>query len=85
MALVKMTRAVPEVKGGKTEALVPEDAVSAAMSKGWRVAEKTSEKTEQPKEPAKKSEPAFDKPKAEEPKAEVKAEKKEEVVKSTKK
>lgn len=61
MALVKMIRNLPEVKGGKTEGMFPEEAVAELKGKGWKAAEKTSEKTEpvkdkskdEPKEPVK--------------------------------
>lgn len=45
MALVKMTRAVPEVAGGKTSCEIPEDAVKAAIENGWTVAKETSKDT----------------------------------------
>ena len=55
MALVKMTRDVPEVPCGKTEGMFPEEAVAKLKENGWKVAEKTSEKAEpkkeEPKEP----------------------------------
>ena len=38
MALVKMIRDIPEVAGGKTEAMMQDEAVKAAIQNGWRVA-----------------------------------------------
>ena len=35
MALVKMIRDIPEVAGGKTEAMVSEEGVKDAMARGW--------------------------------------------------
>lgn len=66
MALVKMLRDAPEVTGGNTEAMIPEDAVAEAIARGWKKADG---------KPAKEP-PKTDEPKAEEPKVEpVKEEK----------
>ncbi len=40
MALVKMVRDFPEVAGGNTTAMIPEEAVNLAMDNGWRVESK---------------------------------------------
>ena len=80
MALVKMTRDAPEVPCGKTEGMFPEEAVAELKGKGWKVADKTSEKAEpkkeEPKEPKveKVEEPKT--PKFEEKKPEFKDSKK---------
>lgn len=44
MTLVKMTRSEPEVEGGNTTAMIPEEAVSLAAADGWEIAD--SKKTE---------------------------------------
>lgn len=84
MALVKMWRDFPEVAGGKTEAMVPEEAVKSAMDNGWKKVEEKSEqvkesvkeaKQEPVKEEAPKAEPKVETPKAEADKKEDKAEK----------
>lgn len=36
-----MIRDVPEVAGGKTEAMIPEDSVKQAKDAGWKIAEDT--------------------------------------------
>ena len=59
MALVKMLRDAPEVAGGNTEAMIPEDAVAEAIARGWKKAD---------------GKPAKDAPKVEEPKVEPKVE-----------
>lgn len=41
MGLVKMIRDVPEIAGGKTEAMIPEDSVKQAKDAGWKIAEDT--------------------------------------------
>ena len=67
MALVKMYRDEPEVPGGNTEAMIPEEGVNAAMDNGWKLKGKVDEK---------KPEPVKEEPKVEEPKVEpVKEEK----------
>lgn len=63
MALVKMLRDIPEVAGGKTEAMIPEEGVAQAMNNGWRKAEGKSEKSE-PKAEV-KAEPKVEEPKVE--------------------
>ena len=76
MALVKMYRDEPEVPGGNTEAMIPEEAVNLAMDNGWRLKGKAEPAKEEPKPEAKKEEPKVEQPKAEEPKIEpVKEEK----------
>ena len=50
MALVRMVRAVPEVAGGKTEAMVPEEAVSDALKNGWSRADESAARKEEPKQ-----------------------------------
>lgn len=45
MALVKMVRDVPEVKGGNTTAMIPEDAVKEAIDNGWRKADEKKVET----------------------------------------
>jgi len=73
MALVKMYRDEPEVPGGNTEAMIPEEGVNAAMDNGWKLKGKVDEKKP---EPAKVEEPKVEEPKVEEPKVEpVKEEK----------
>lgn len=67
MALVKMLRDIPEVAGGKTEAMIPEDAVAQAMNNGWRKADVKNEKSES--KPASKAE-SKPEPKVEEPEVE---------------
>lgn len=60
MALVKMYRDIPEVTGGNTEAMIPEEAVNEAVANGWKKAEvkadskKDEVKTEPPKPEAAK-------------------------------
>ena len=56
MALVKMYRDEPEVPGGNTEAMIPEEAVNSAMDNGWRLKGKEEPKKEEPK-PEVKEEP----------------------------
>ena len=76
MALVKMYRDEPEVPGGNTEAMIPEEAVNLAMDNGWRLKGKAEPAKEEPKPEVKKEEPRVEHPKAEEPKVEpVKEEK----------
>jgi len=70
MALVKMLRDIPEVAGGKTEAMIPEESVADAMKRGWKKADGKVEKTEPKPE---KTEPKPE-PKKEEPKVEPKVE-----------
>lgn len=79
MALVKMVRDLPEVKGGNTEGMFPEEAVADLKKLGWKVADKGSEKAE-PKKEEPKAEPKEPKveSKVEEPKAPKFEEKKEE-------
>lgn len=75
MALVKMKRDFPEVAGGKTTADFPEEAVKAAIAKGWRVADAKEAKTEVKQE--KVAEPKVAEPKpVVEPKVEDKVEEK---------
>ena len=76
MALVKMYRDEPEVPGGNTEAMIPEEAVNLAMDNGWKLKGKAEPVKEEPKLEVKKEEPKVEQPKAEEPKVEpVKEEK----------
>lgn len=76
MALVKMYRDEPEVPGGNTEAMIPEEAVNLAMDNGWRLKGKAEPVKEESKPEVKKEEPKVEQPKAEEPKVEpVKEEK----------
>lgn len=49
MALVKVVRKEPEVKGGAIEALVSEECLAEALNNGWVVAAKTDKKPEPPK------------------------------------
>ena len=74
MALVKMTRDTPEVPCGNTVGMFPEEAVAELKGKGWKIADKASEKVEPKKEEPKdpKVEPKFEEPKA--PKFEEKKE-----------
>lgn len=73
MALVKMIRDYPEVAGGNTTAMIPEEAVQLAINDGWRIADK---KTEEPKVKAEEKKPEVKvEPKKEEtPKGEQKKE-----------
>lgn len=72
MALVKMIRDIPEVAGGKTEAMMQEEAVKAAIQNGWRVAnDKAPDTSLAQKTPSLESKTET----VPEPKAEVKAEK----------
>lgn len=82
MALVKMTRDAPEVAGGNTEGMFPEEAVAELKGKGWKVADKASEKADPKKDEPK--EPKVE-PKAEEPKVEPKVEEKKPEFKDSKK
>lgn len=80
MALVKMIRDYPEVAGGNTTAMIPEEAVQSAIDNGWRIAEKKAEepkvKTEE-KKPEIKVEPKKEEtPKVEQKKEESKSSKK---------
>lgn len=75
MALVKMIRALPEVKGGKTEGMFPEEAVAELKGKGWNVADKASEKKAEPVKEEPKVEPVREEPKVETKKEEKKEEK----------
>ena len=76
MALVKMYRDEPEVPGGNTEAMIPEEAVDSAKDNGWRLKGKAEPVKEESKPEVKKEEPKVEQPKAEEPKVEpVKEEK----------
>lgn len=81
MALVKMYRDIPEVAGGSTEAMIPEDAVQSAIDNGWKKAEVKNEpkkeeaKAETPKVEVKKEEPKVEaKPEVKTDKVEQKAE-----------
>ena len=65
MALVKMYRDEPEVPGGNTEAMIPEEAVSLAMNNGWRLKGKAEPAKEEPKPEVKKEEPKAEEPKVE--------------------
>lgn len=56
MALIKVTRKEPEVKGGATTALVSEESLEQVLQNGWVVAE-----TEKPKGES-KAETKTDKP-----------------------
>ena len=76
MALVKMVRDFPEVKGGNTEAMIPEEAVDACLGNGWKIAEKGEKPNEDEKTEAKVEAVKVEEPKVEEPKAEVKTEEK---------
>lgn len=56
MALVKMYRDEPEVVGGNTEAMIPEEAVNLAMDNGWKKADdkkNVTKEIEKPAEPVK--------------------------------
>ena len=76
MALVKMYRDEPEVPGGNTEAMIPDEAVSLAMNNGWKLKGKAEPVKEEPKPEVKKEEPKVEEPKADESKVEpVKEEK----------
>lgn len=76
MALVKMYRDEPEVPGGNTEAMIPEEAVNSAMDNGWRLKGKDEPAKDESKPEDKKDEPKVEQPKADEPKVEpVKEEK----------
>ena len=75
MALVKMIRDLPEVTGGNTEGLFPEEAVADLKGKGWKVADKASEKKAEPVKEQPKFEPKVE-PVVEEPKVEPKKEEK---------
>lgn len=44
MALIKMYRDEPEVVGGNTEAMIPEEAVNLAMDNGWKIKAKVEDK-----------------------------------------
>ena len=68
MALVKMYRDEPEVPGGNTEAMIPEEAVNLAMDNGWRLKGKAEPAKEEAKTEVEKEEPKVEQPKAEEPK-----------------
>ena len=48
MALVKMVRDIPEVKGGATTAMIAEESVQAAVGRGWRRAESKAEGKQDP-------------------------------------
>lgn len=65
MALVKMYRDEPEVPGGNTEAMIPEEAVDSAMDNGWRLKGKTELVKEESKPEVKKEEPKVEEPKVE--------------------
>lgn len=81
MALVKMTREVAEVKGGKTEGQFPEEVVETLKKTGWKVAGASDKKAETAKEePKPVAKPKVEEAKAEELKVEPKVEKKEEKV-----
>lgn len=74
MGLVKMIRDVPEVAGGKTEAMIPEDSVKQAKDAGWKIAEDTLKakplKEEVPVKKEEKKEEVSEVKKVEEPKKE---------------
>ena len=57
MALVKMLRDAPEVPGGNTEAMIPEEAVAEAIARGWKKADGKPAKVEEPKVAPKVEEP----------------------------
>lgn len=65
MALVKMYRDEPEVPGGNTEAMIPEEAVNLAMDNGWRLKGKAEPAKEESKPEVKKEEPKAEEPKVE--------------------
>ncbi len=58
MALVKLVRSVPEVAGGKTEAMVPEENVKAALDAGWSLSDKKADKDDKSDKDDKKSDSA---------------------------
>lgn len=62
MALVKMYRDEPEVPGGNTEAMIPEEAVSLAMNNGWKLKGKAEPVKEEPKPEVKKEQPKVEEP-----------------------
>lgn len=66
MALVKMLRDAPEVAGGNTEAMIPEDAVAEAIARGWKKADGKPAKVEAPKVEEPKVEPKVEEPAKEE-------------------
>ena len=80
MALVKMTRELPEVPGGKTEGQFPEEAIEVLKRAGWKVVEASVKSESKPV-----SKPEVKEAKAEESKVESKVEKKEEKVEKSKK
>ena len=65
MALVKMYRDEPEVPGGNTEAMIPEEAVNLAMDNGWKLKGKAEPVKEEPKPEVKKEESKAEEPKVE--------------------
>ena len=73
MALVQRLRDAPEVAGGNTEAMIPEDAVAEAIARGWKKADGKPAKVEAPKVEAPKVEAPKVEPKVEEPAKEEKA------------
>lgn len=70
MGLVKMIRDVPEVAGGKTEAMIPEDSVKQAKDAGWKIAEDTLKAKPLKEEVPVKKEEVSEVKKVEEPKKE---------------
>lgn len=70
MGLVKMIRDVPEVAGGKTEAVIPEDSVKQAKDAGWKIAEDTLKAKPLKEEVPVKKEEVSEVKKVEEPKKE---------------
>ena len=70
MALVKMYRDEPEVPGGNTEAMIPEEAVNLAMDNGWKLKGKAEPAKEESK-PEVKEEPKVEEPVKEEKKPEA--------------
>jgi hypothetical protein len=70
MGLVKMIRDVPEVAGGKTEAMIPEDSVKQAKDAGWKIAEDTLKAKPLEEEVPVKKEEVSEVKKVEEPKKE---------------
>lgn len=65
-----MIRDVPEVAGGKTEAMIPEDSVKQAKDAGWKIAEDTLKAKPLKEEVPVKKEEVSEVKKVEEPKKE---------------
>lgn len=65
-----MIRDVPEVAGGKTEAVIPEDSVKQAKDAGWKIAEDTLKAKPLKEEVPVKKEEVSEVKKVEEPKKE---------------